>query len=86
MIEWDVERFKRMFPNLYREMFNTPTILDHFEVCKDEREALEIIDYFEKKGELTKDDAEYLRKNMERFKRLFGLRKRGDFSRRGLVD
>jgi len=86
MIEWDIEKFKRMFPNLYREIFDMPTIYDHFEICKDENEALELIDYFERKGELSKEEAEYLRKNISKFKYLFGKRQRGDFARRGLID
>ena len=84
MIEWDIDKFKRMFPNLYREIFSVPTIYDHFEICQNEKEALEIINYFERKGELSKEEAEYLRKNLP--KHLFGKRKRGDFARRGLVD
>lgn len=83
-MEWDVERFKRMFPNLYREIFKLPTIYDHIEVCRDEGEALEIIEYFERRGEISREQAESLRKNLPRH--LFGRRKRGDFERRGLVD
>ncbi len=84
MIEWDLDKFKRMFPNLYRELFDTPTIYDHFERCRSDEEALEIIDYFERKGELSREEAEYLRRNLPRH--LFGRRKRGDYARRGLVD
>lgn len=82
MIEWDIGKFKRLFPNLYREIFDMPTIYDHFERCQSDEEALEIIDYFEKRGEISKEEAEYLRKNLPRY--LFGTRRRGDYARRGL--
>lgn len=84
MIEWDMEKFKRMFPNLYRELFSLPTIYDHLERCQNEGEALEIIEFFEKKGELSKYEADRLRRNLP--KHLFGKRERGDFERRGMID
>ncbi len=84
MMEWDIGKFKRLFPNLYREIFEMPTIYDHFEICQSDEEALEIIEYFERKGEISKEEAKYLRSNLPRF--LFGKRKRGDYARRGLID
>ena len=49
---WDEEKFKKMFPNLYQEIrgFKMPTVLDHLEKCENEEEAVEIIEYFEKRG------------------------------------
>ncbi len=88
MIRWDVERFKKMFPNLYHELTGAkvPTVLDHLEICKNEKEALEIINYFERRGEITKEYAHFLRSNIKQLKYLFGKRKRGDYERRGLID
>ncbi len=88
LLEWDREKFRRMFPNLYHELEGTkfPTVLDHLEICKNEEEALEVIDYFEKKGEITPEYASFLRANIKQLRSLFGTRKRGDYVRRGLVD
>lgn len=63
-----------------------PTILDHLEICENEKEALEIIDYFEKKKEITPEYASFLRANLNQLRFLFKTRKRGDYTRRGLVD
>ncbi len=88
MLEWDVEKFRRMFPNLYYELqgARVPTVLDHLEICRNEEEALEVIDFFERKGEITKEYANFLRKNIKQLSYLFGTRKRGDYARRGLID
>ena len=88
MLEWDVEKFRRMFPNPYYELQGTkvPTVLDHLEICRNEEEALEVIDFFERKGEITKEYANFLRKNIKQLSYLFGTRKRGDYARRGLID
>jgi len=76
-----------MFPNLFHELEGAklPTVLDHLEVCKNEKEALEIIDYFERIGEITPQYASFLRSNVNRLG-IIGTRKRGDYERRGLVD
>ncbi len=86
-MEWDREKFKRMFPNLYHELEGRtiPTILDHFEICENEEQALEIVDFFERTGEITKEYASFLRRNIKQFSYLFGTRKRGDYTRRGLL-
>ncbi len=83
---WEREMFKKMFPNLYHELEGRviPTILDHFEICQNEEEALEIVDFFERKGEITKEYANFLRENIKLFSYLFGTRKRGDYAKRGL--
>ncbi|RLI89340.1 MAG: DUF2095 domain-containing protein [Archaeoglobales archaeon] len=87
MLEWNREKFRRMFPNLFHELEGAklPTVLDHLEVCKNEKEALEIIDYFERIGEITPQYASFLRSNVNRLG-IIGTRKRGDYERRGLVD
>lgn len=76
-----------MFPNLYRELEDRviPTVFDHLEVCKDEKEALEVIEFFERRGEISEEFARYLKENLEEFKYLLGTRKRGDYARRGLI-
>jgi hypothetical protein len=76
-----------MFPNLYQELEGRaiPTVLDHLEVCENEEQALEIIDYFEKRGEITKEYASFLRANIKLLSYLFGTRKRGEYARRGLI-
>jgi len=86
MIEWDVRVFKKLFPNLYHELQGSkmPTVLDHLEICRDEKEALEVIEFFERKGEITKEYASFLKRNIKTFSYLFGTRKRGDYARRGL--
>ncbi len=88
MIDWDVEKFRRMFPNLYYELQGSrlPTVLDHLEICKNEEEALEVIEFFERKGEITKEYASFLKRNIKQLSYLFGTRKRGDYERRGLID
>lgn len=88
MLEWRKEKFRRMFPNLFNELEGDkiPTILDHLEICENEKEALEIIDYFEKKKEITPEYASFLRANLNQLRFLFKTRKRGDYTRRGLVD
>ena len=88
MIDWDVEKFRRMFPNLYYELQGSrlPTVLDHLERCRNEEEALEIIEFFERKGEITKEYASFLKRNIKQLSYLFGTRKRGDYESRGLID
>ncbi|MDI9645569.1 MAG: DUF2095 family protein [Archaeoglobales archaeon] len=85
-MEIEKEKFRKMFPNLYREIEDgIPTIFDHFEICKDEVEALEVVEFFEKTGEITHEFAAYLKNNISQFSYLFGTRKRGDYARRGLL-
>lgn len=77
-----------MFPNLFNELEGDkiPTILDHLEICEDEREALEIIEYFERRKEITPEYASFLKANIDKLRFLFKTRKRGDYTRRGLID
>ncbi len=86
-MEWDREKFRRMFPNLFRELEgrSVPTVLDHLEICRNEEEALEIISYFERRGEITREYANFLKSNIKLLSYLFGTRKRGDYERRGLI-
>jgi len=76
-----------MFPNLYHEIEGRtiPTVLDHLEICQNEEEAIEIIEFFERKGEITKEYANFLKNNIKLFSYLFGMRRRGDYARRGLL-
>ncbi|HDN73852.1 DUF2095 domain-containing protein [Archaeoglobales archaeon] len=86
-MEWDREKFKKMFPSLYSELHERviPTIFDHLEVCENEEQALEIIEYFERIGEITHDEATLLKNKVELLKGIIGTRKRGDYARRGLL-
>ncbi|MCS7121291.1 MAG: DUF2095 family protein [Archaeoglobaceae archaeon] len=87
-MEVEKEKFKKMFPNLYKEMFEDrviPTLFDHLEVCENDQQAIEIINFFEKVGEISKEYAKYLREHVEDLRPLFGTRKRGDYARRGLI-
>jgi hypothetical protein len=88
MIELTLKKFKKMFPNLCYEVegVKIPTVIDHFERCKSEEEAIEIVDFFERKGEITPEMASFLRNNISKFSDLFGTRSKGDYERRGLID
>ncbi|AEA46446.1 DUF2095 family protein [Archaeoglobus veneficus] len=87
MLEWDREKFRKMFPNLFHELEGShmPTVLDHLEVCRSAEEALEVINYFERIGEITPEYASFLRSNVKKLG-IIGTRRRGDYERRGLVD
>ena len=76
-----------MFPNLFHELEGNmyPTVLDHLERCESEEEALEIIEYFEKRREITKEYASFLRANLKALG-VIGKRKAGEYERRGLID
>jgi len=50
-----------------------PDILDFIQRCDDEAQAMEIVDFLEKKGELTKGRSEEIRKQL----RLHGVRNFG---------
>lgn len=85
LIEWDREKFRRMFPNLYQELegANLPTVLDHLERCENEEQAREIIDYFERRGEITPEYASWLRENVRKLG-ILGTRKKGEYERDGM--
>ncbi len=86
-MEWNREKFRRMFPNLFHELEgrNLPTVLDHLEVCKTEEEAMEVINFFEKKGEISAEYANFLRSHPALLKNIIGTRERGEYTRRGLL-
>jgi len=102
-MEIDEKTFKKLFPNLYREMtqkkmalpidevrtsqeeaereasrpkISLPGPIDYIRRCEDDEEAIEVINYLEKRGEINKEEAEKLRKQVkERGVRSFGKKK-----------
>lgn len=80
MIEFDVEEFKRKYPHLAEEVLGRkgirlkfdifrgyqPGVIDFIRRCDTEEEAIEIVDYLEKRGELTPDEAEEIRRKIQR--------------------
>ncbi len=87
-MEWKKRKFQRMFPNLFHELEGKklPTVLDHLEVCKTIEEALEVIEFFERRGEISVEYASFLKNNPSLLKSLIGTRERGEYTRRGLSD
>ncbi len=85
MLEWEKKRFKKMFPNIYREIEGDvlPSILDHLERCESLEQAYEVIDYFLRIGEITEEHAEFL-KNSRITEGIIGSRKAGEYVKRGL--
>jgi len=108
MVEWDLETFKKLFPNLYKEIVEgkmsvsidsvrtsaeeaektasvpknpiypgfTPGAIDFIRRCSSEQEALEVIDYLERTGEITEEYANKLRQQLkEKGLRSFGPKK-----------
>ena len=102
------KRFRRMFPNLAREMDSresetkinsvrsapttsdkvaskkltdyTPDVVDFLRRCEKVEQAIEIIDYLEKKKEISSKFARKLRKQLkERGVRSFGSKKEDDY-------
>ncbi|MCX8187416.1 MAG: DUF2095 domain-containing protein [Nitrososphaeria archaeon] len=65
-----------------------PTAIDYLRRCEDDKEAMEVIDYLEKRGEISSDEAEGLRKQVtERGVRSFGKKKEwGYYSTKYLGD
>ena len=84
-MEWEKKRFRKMFPNIYREVEGDifPSVLDHLERCKDMEEAEEVIDYFMKTGEITEEYGEFLKKSGI-LKEIISSRKHGEYTKRGL--
>ena len=103
-MEIDKEQFKRMFPNLAREMNGednrisitsirsdiesgekivsesfrgyNPDVIDFLRRCDDEEQAYEIIDYLERRKEISGKYASQLRKQLkEKGIRSFGSKK-----------
>jgi hypothetical protein len=86
-LEWEREKFRKMFPNLYQEMGDRviPNVIDHLEVCQSIEEAIEIIDYFERIGELSKEYASFLKSNPALLNSMIRKRRRGEYESRGLL-
>lgn len=81
-LEWEREKFKKMFPNLYREIERgkykidirklqpdpwrgyQPYPEDFIARARNEREAMEIIDYLEKIKEISAEKARELRERL----------------------
>lgn len=108
-MEFDRETFKKLFPNLAREMESDehkvsinsvrtevkngeeacskenfvhymPDVIDFIRRCDNEAQAEEIIAYMEKRGEIGKDYAVKLRKQLkEKGVRSFGSKKEDDY-------
>ena len=115
-MEIDRETFRKLFPNLYREMElkkmsvsidavrldqeeaereaerprepTMPTPIDYLRRCEDDSEAFEVIDYLEKRGEISGEQAEKLRRQVrEHGVRSFGKKKEwGYYSTKYLGD
>lgn len=87
-MEMEKEKFRKMFPNLYHELEGRklPTVLDHIEVCRSIEEAIEVIEFFERIGEITPEYANFLKNNPTVLKSIIGTRERGEYARRGLSD
>jgi hypothetical protein len=114
-MEFDKEQFKRMFPNLAKEMGSSkhktainsvrmdvhagektaskdfthymPDVIDFIRRCETEKQAEEIVAYMEKRGEIRKQHADRLRKQLrEKGVRSFGPKKKEGyyFNRGGL--
>jgi hypothetical protein len=94
VVEIDKKSFKKMFPNLSKELEGgdskvaidsvrtdsgaaekalsnkfrhyNPTVVDFIRRCNTEMEAEAIIEYLEKRGELTREYAEKLRKQLKK--------------------
>ncbi len=89
MIEYDIEKFKKLFPHLAKELLEgaprlgrdplrgfMPGAVDFIRRARTVEEAEEVIDYLEKKGEISKEEAEALRKQLrEKGLESFGRRK-----------
>ncbi|MEN2974949.1 MAG: DUF2095 family protein [Candidatus Caldarchaeales archaeon] len=113
----DEKSFKKLFPNLYREMMekkmstqidevrtsieegeaeaeknrlepSMPTPIDYLRRCENDQEALEVIEYLEKRGEITVEEALRLKKQVEDYGvRSFGSKKEwGYYSKKYIGD
>jgi len=87
MVQIDIEKFRKLFPNLAREILDgegkgirfhiirprkpdpwrgyMPTVYDFIRRAKTIEEALEVVDYMERRGEITKEEAEKIRKQLK---------------------
>ncbi|MBX5321208.1 MAG: DUF2095 family protein [Candidatus Bathyarchaeota archaeon] len=107
-VEFDKETFKKLFPNLAKEMelgenkvavnsvrtdsncgeraaarhfvHYDPDVIDFLRRCDTQEQAEEIIAYMEKRGEISKEYAEKLRKQLkEKGVRSFGPKKEENY-------
>ncbi|MCS7142705.1 MAG: DUF2095 domain-containing protein [Aigarchaeota archaeon] len=99
---WHLEDFKRVFPNLYRELLESsesdrrserrgpieaeelrgyvPRAEDYLRRCSNDSEALEVIDYLTRSGEITLDESEKLKHQLsEKGLRSFGTYKEENY-------
>ncbi len=88
MMNWDRRTFRILFPHLADELIEDrvlPGIIDHLERCRDENEALELIEFFERSGEIDCKYAELLRSNLNQLAEIFNSRKPGEYAGKGLM-
>jgi hypothetical protein len=108
IVEFDKETFKKLFPNLAKELESNenkvainsvrtdiktgerasterfahymPDVIDFIRRCDTEEQAKEIIDYMEKRGEIEKQYAKKLRRQLrEKGVRSFGPKKEENY-------
>lgn len=75
-VEFEIEEFKRRYPNLWKELSGksqlkvrmkdplrgyNPSVIDFIQRAECKEEALEVIDYMERRGEINPTYAEQLR-------------------------
>ncbi len=86
---------KTDFPALARELegdfkeYNTrvPNVADHLQRCKCEDEALEIINFFERRREISFEYARALRYQLvTKGLKSFGMRNAGDYESQGMIE
>lgn len=90
MTEFDINEFKKKYPHLAEELLKErgirvkfdifrgyqPGVVDFIRRCDTEEEAIEIVDYLERRGELSHDEAEEIRRKiLEEGVRSFGPKK-----------
>lgn len=65
-----------------------PTVIDYLRRCEDDEEALQVIDYLERRKEISSEEAEKLKKQVREFGvRSFGSKKEwGYYSEKYLKD
>ena len=87
-MEFNIEEFKKKYPALWRELSQsegiklklsdplrgyTPGVVDFIQRAETKEEALEVVDYMERRGAISKSYADFLReKLLEHGPRYFG--------------
>lgn len=71
-----------------REAPSMPTVIDYLRRCENDEEAFEVIDYLERRNEVSSEEAEKLRKQVREYGvRSFGAKKEwGYYSEKYLRD